>query len=179
VAKRFIPFALHQAAELLLAVLLIVVGIHVSGPSQIFLIVGGAFLVVLAVLSDGPLAAWELLSRRAHRAADWIGIAVLALLPAVPGRTLLSAVLLEFSALAVWRLAASTRFEPRPARARPAPSQPAPSQSVPPRTAPSPPRPPRASGAAGLPPAADLALRRTARKAGIAAGIVRRRRMRS
>jgi len=158
VAKRFIPFALHQAAELFLAILLIVVGIHTSGPSQVFLIVGGAFLVVLAVLSDGPLAAWELLSRRTHRVADWIAIGVLALLPAVPGRTLLSAFLLEGSALALWRLAASTRFEPRPPRARSAP--PAPTSS-------------------GLPPAADLALRRTARKAGIAAGIIRRRRMRS
>ena len=162
-ARRFIPFALHQAAELLLAILLIVVGIHTSGPSQVFLIVGGAFLVVLAVLSDGPLAAWELLSRRAHRVADWIGIAVLALLPAVPGRTLLSAFLLEGSALALWRLAASTRFEPRPVRARPAPSR---APTAPPTSA-------------GLPPAADLALRRTARKAGIAAGIIRRRRMRS
>ena len=172
-AKRFIPFALHQAAELLLAILLIVVGIHVAGPSQIFLIVGGAFLVLLAVLSDGPLAAWELLSRRAHRVADWIGIAVLALLPAVPGRTLLSAFLLEFCALAVWRLNASTRFEPRPARPRLR------SAAAPPPAPPSAPPVSRPAPAAGLPPAADLALRRTARKAGIAAGIVRRRRMRS
>ncbi|MHB1855491.1 MAG: hypothetical protein ACYCS2_10605 [Acidimicrobiales bacterium] len=174
-ARRFIPFALHQAAELLLAVLLIVVGIHVSGPSQIFLVAGGVLLVVLAVLSDGPLAAWELLSRRAHRVADWIGIAVLALLPALPGRTLLSAFLLEFSALAVWRLNASTRFEPRPARVRPA----GPAGAVGPV---GPVGPARTGGAApspGLAPAADLALRRTARKAGIAAGIIRRRRMRS
>jgi hypothetical protein len=164
-SRRFLAFGLHQATELLVAIALIVVGLHVTRPSQIFLVAGGSLLVLMVVLTEGPLSAWELLGRPAHRRADWVAIAALALMPAVPGRTLLSALLLEASALGLWRLTTWTRFEPRPRRQlRP----PVPSGSAPPTSTPS-----------GLAPEVDLALRRTARKAGIAAGVIRRRRMRS
>jgi hypothetical protein len=159
-ARRFLPFGLHQTVELFLAIALIVVGLHVTTPSEYFLVAGGSLLVLMVVLTEGPLSAWELMGRRSHRRADWVAIGALALMPAVPGRTLLSAVLLEAGALGLWRLSTWTRFEPpRPRSARARPAGPA--------------------VGTGLAPEVDLAVRRTARKAGIAAGVIRRRRMRS
>ena len=155
-----------------MAILLVVVGLHVSAPSEYFLVAGGAVLVLQVVLTEGPLSAWELMGRASHRRADWVAIGALALMPAVPGRTLLSAVLLEASALALWRLTTWTRFEPRPSRAARRErtiSSPYPSAA----------RTPSAPTPTGLAPEVDLAVRRTARKAGIAAGVLRRRRMRS
>jgi len=183
-ARRFLPFGLHQTVELFVAILLIVVGLHVSAPSEFFLVAGGSVLVLMVVLTEGPLSAWELMSRRRHRRADWVAIGALALMPAVPGRTLVSAVLLEASAVGLWRLTTWTRFDPRLSRAarrrlmappgaapEPIASNASPSR---PRSAPSGTRTPT-----GLAPEVDLAVRRTARKAGIAAGVIRRRRMRS
>ena len=178
-ARRLIPFGLHQTAELFIAVLLIVVGLHVSAPSEYFLVAGGALLLFMVVLTEGPLSAWELVTRQGHRRADWVAIVALALMPAVPGRTLLSGVLLEAGALGLWRLTSRTRYEARAPRKRRAAPAPIPS---PPMAAAR-----RASGASsdrpttptGLAPEVDLAVRRTARKAGIAAGVIRRRKMRS
>ena len=203
---------------MLVAILLIVVGLHVTGPSQYFLIAGGALLVLMVVLTDGPLSAWELMGRGTHRRADWIAIVALAAMPAIPGRTLLSAILLEASAVGLWRLTTWTRFEPRPswrqrrapvaanatsvpeapvqeAVSRPsipstpsapsAPSTPSarsvPTVSTAPSSgsAPAPSKPAASATPTGLAPDVDLALRRTVRKAGIAAGVIRRRRMRS
>lgn len=165
-----------------MAILLIVVGLHVSAPSEFFLVAGGSVLVLMVVLTEGPLSAWELMSRRRHRRADWAAIGALALMPAVPGRTLVSAVLLEASAVGLWRLTTWTRFDPRLSRAArrrptaPPGAPPVASNALPsrPRSAPSGTRTPT-----GLAPEVDLAVRRTARKAGIAAGVIRRRRMRS
>ena len=199
---------------MLVAILLIVVGLHVTGPSQYFLIAGGALLVLMVVLTDGPLSAWELMGRGTHRRADWVAIVALAVMPAIPGRTLLSAILLEASAVGLCRLTTWTRFEPRPswrqrrapvaanaasvpeapvreavsrpsipstpsARSVPSVSSAPSSASAPTHSKPAPSEPASSATPTGLAPEVDLALRRTARKAGIAAGVIRRRRMRS
>lgn len=116
--RRVIPFALHQAGEYLFAVIVIFVAVHIGGRPQVILLAGGAALAAMAAVTDGPLGAWKRLSRRAHRVADWVLVGVLALLPVLPGRSLVSILVLEAMAFCQWRMSSMTRYEPRPPRPR-------------------------------------------------------------
>ena len=132
-------------------------------------------VAALAACSDGPLGAWSVLGRHAHRAADWLVMALLAASPLAPGRSAASVIVLEAGALLLWRVSGMTDYDRRGAEAgadgRTAP-EPFPSAAVPvPASAPPPAVPP----APPLDPVTELAVRRQARKAGLAVGILRRR----
>ena len=76
------PFWLHQAAEYLIGLILVAMGLQSLEPT-VPTIAGGVVLLN-AALVDGPLGAFRLFSRRAHRVVDVIviaGLAVVAVLP--------------------------------------------------------------------------------------------------
>ncbi|MFV0307225.1 MAG: hypothetical protein ACK5OX_05735 [Desertimonas sp.] len=76
------PFWLHQAVEYLLGLILIAQGLQGTTPAVPAL--AGALIVANAAIVDGPLGAFRAVSRRQHRVADLVVIAVVALLGALP-----------------------------------------------------------------------------------------------
>src|SRR6476469_4590413 len=112
-----VPFWIHQLVELLLGVLLLVQGAH-TGEHTAVLVTLGALLLLLALCSDGALAAWPWIGRRLHRALDLIAAAVLALSPLVLGLDhVLAIVILEVAAAAMVWLALRTEWRATPTRA--------------------------------------------------------------
>ena len=110
------PFWIHQAAEYLIGLVLVAMGLQSLDPFVPTL--AGGLVILNAAVVDGPLGAFRLFSRRAHRVADLVVIAVLAVLAVLPwidlensNRILLAvcAVILGF----VWW---NSAFERRPAR---------------------------------------------------------------
>ena len=110
------PFWLHQAAEYLIGLVLVAMGLQSLDPA-VPALAGGLVLINAAVV-DGPLGAFRLFSRRAHRVADVVVIGVLAALAVLPwldvdntSRALLgaAAVVLGF----VWWNSAFTKRPPR------------------------------------------------------------------
>lgn len=77
---RNIPFWAHQAVEYLLGALLVLVALGMPQSGGL-VIAGGALVIVVAAVTDGPLGACSLLGRTAHRAADFVVVAVLATAP--------------------------------------------------------------------------------------------------
>ena len=76
------PFWLHQSAEYLIGLVVVAMGVQSIEPA-IPTIAGGVVLLN-AALVDGPLGAFRVFSRPAHRVVDVIviaGLAVLAVLP--------------------------------------------------------------------------------------------------
>ena len=169
-----------------------------NGPARWLLLAGAGVVVALTAATDGPLGAWPLLGRHAHRAADWLAAALLAASPLAPGRDAVSILVLEVGAVLLWRLTGLTRYEApaRAAGAGAAPSGPAEARPTG-RAAVSDAEPAEAgptgraavsdagttavrpAGTAGRPagpsPELERAVRRNARKAGLAAGILQRR----
>ena len=80
------PFWLHQSAEYLIGLVIVAMGLQSIEPA-VPTIAGGVVLLN-AALVDGPLGAFRLFSRRAHRIVDVVVIAGLALArrAAVPRR---------------------------------------------------------------------------------------------
>lgn len=76
------PFWLHQAAEYLIGLILVAMGLQALEPT-VPTIAGGVVLVN-AALVDGPLGAFRLFSRRAHRVVDVVVIAGLAIVAVLP-----------------------------------------------------------------------------------------------
>lgn len=76
------PFWLHQAAEYLLGLVLVAQGLQ--SPTPAVPAIAGGLVVVNAACVDGPLAAFRVVSRRAHRWADLVVIAVLVIAAALP-----------------------------------------------------------------------------------------------
>lgn len=112
-----IPFWVHQLVELLLGALLLLQGAR-TGEHTVALVGFGAALLLLALCSDGALAAWPWIGRRAHRVADFVAAAVLAASPLVLGFTqVLPIVLVELAAATLVWLAFQTNWR-RPTRAR-------------------------------------------------------------
>jgi hypothetical protein len=110
-----IPFWVHQLVELLLGVLLMLQGARTGEHTVVLLVLGGA-LALLALTSDGALAAWPWIRRRTHRVADFAAAAVLALSPLLLGLDdVLAIVLVELAALAMVWLALRTNWS-RPSR---------------------------------------------------------------
>jgi hypothetical protein len=136
-----IPFWVHQIVELLLGMLLLLQGAR-TGEHVVLLVGMGAVLLLLALCSDGALAAWPWIGRRLHRILDLVLAAALAVSPLVLGVShVLSIVILELAAGAMVWLALRTEWRRparRPARARPASPAPAPPRSAgpPPATPP-------------------------------------------
>ena len=114
-APKF-PFWLHQALEYLIGVLVAAQAIHAD--HLVWPIVAGGVMVLLAVTADGPIAAFRIVSRRAHRIADLVAAALLAIIAVVArdqGATVVG--LVAASAVVLVVLVVRTDFRPKPTRA--------------------------------------------------------------
>jgi hypothetical protein len=69
------PFWLHQAAEYLVGLVLVAMGLQTLEPTVPVL--AGALVLLNAALVDGPLGAWRLFDRRTHRIVDLVVIGAL------------------------------------------------------------------------------------------------------
>ena len=76
----WVPFWIHQLVELLLGMLLLVQGARTGEHTAVLVTLGG-LLLLLALCSDGALAAWPWIGRRLHRVLDFVAAAVLAMVP--------------------------------------------------------------------------------------------------
>jgi hypothetical protein len=123
-----IPFWVHQIVELLLGMLLLLQGAR-TGEHVALLVGMGAVLLLLALCSEGALAAWPWIGPRLHRVLDLVLAAALAVSPLVLGVShVLSIVVLELAAGAMVWLGLRTEWRRparRPTRTEPAPAPPA------------------------------------------------------
>ena len=69
------PFWLHQAAEYLIGLVLVAQGLQSLDP--VVPTLAGGLVILNAAVVDGPLGAFRLFSRRAHRIVDLVVIGVL------------------------------------------------------------------------------------------------------
>jgi hypothetical protein len=125
------PFWLHQSAEYLIGLVLVAMGLQAIEPA-VPTIAGGVVLLN-AALVDGPLGAFRLFSRRAHRVVDVVVIAALGLTAVLPFGDLdaTSRVLLGGAAAVLGVVWWNSAFEARrPRRSRPS-SAPAPADGPP------------------------------------------------
>src|SRR6478672_9392242 len=105
-----VPFWIHQLVELLLGMLLLVQGARTGEHTAVLVTLGGV-LLLLALCSDGALAAWPWIGRRLHRVLDLVAAAVLALSPLALGlHDVLPIVILEVAAAAMVWLALRTEW---------------------------------------------------------------------
>jgi hypothetical protein len=118
-----VPFWAHQLAEMLLGLLLLVEGARTGEHTAVLVGLGG-LLLLLGLMSDGPLGAWPWIGRRLHRVLDFVAAAVLAVSPLVLSLDrVLAIVILEVAALGMVWLALRTNWAVRArrsARSRPA-----------------------------------------------------------
>src|SRR4051794_267901 len=158
-----VPFWIHQLVELLLGMLLLVQGARTGEHTAVLVTLGGV-LLLLALCSDGALAAWPWIGRRLHRVLDLVAAAVLALSPLALGLDhALPIVILEVAAAAmVWlalrtewrtpvkrpRTRSRTRSKAAPARKASPPAAPV-APAEPPRPAPAVPAVPLARKVGG------------------------------
>src|SRR6478752_9962173 len=113
-----VPFWIHQLVELLLGGLLLVEGAR-TGEHTVVLVTLGGLLLLLALCSDGALAAWPWIGRRLHRVLDLVAAAVLALSPLALGLDhALPIVILEVAAAAMVWLALRTEWRTPVKRSR-------------------------------------------------------------
>lgn len=78
---RRVPFLGHQIAEYVVAVALVAVGFHLNGGAELALAGAGIALLVLNIVTAGPLGAVTLLNRHLHHAGDLVIAAVLVVAP--------------------------------------------------------------------------------------------------
>src|SRR6478735_9422353 len=113
-----VPFWIHQLVELLLGGLLLVQGAR-TGEHTAVLVTLGALLLLLALCSEGALAAWPWIGRRLHRVLDLVAAGVLALSPLALGLDhILPIVILEVAAAAMVWLALRTEWRTPVKRSR-------------------------------------------------------------
>jgi hypothetical protein len=113
-----VPFWIHQLVELLLGMLLLVQGARTGEHTAVLVTLGGV-LLLLALCSDGALAAWPWIGRRLHRVLDLVAAAVLALSPLALGLDhVLPIVILEVAAAAMVWLALRTEWRTPVKRSR-------------------------------------------------------------
>lgn len=107
------PFWLHQGAEYLLGVILLVQGLQSTTPAAPAL--AGGLVVLNAAIVDGPLGAFRAVSRRQHRILDLVVIGVLAVMAVLPieGIDATSRVLLVGVAVGMALLWWTTSFQPK------------------------------------------------------------------
>src|SRR5215212_8517307 len=126
-----VPFWMHQLVELLLGMLLLVQGAR-TGEHTAVLVTLGSLLLLLALCSDGALAAWPWIGRRLHRVLDLLAAVILALSPLALGLDhVLPIALLEVAAAAMVWLALRTEWHApvkrmKRERSRPSTAEPAP-----------------------------------------------------
>ena len=115
-SRRRVPFGGHQLAEYALAAALIVVGGHLTGRTELVLLVAGGVLALLAIVSKGPLAAWRIVPRRLHVYLDLVLAACFALSPILylPGIPLIPIIISEAVAVVLVRMSLTTEIVPRP-----------------------------------------------------------------
>jgi hypothetical protein len=117
---RTVLFWIHQLVEYVLAIGLGWAGARSSGTAQVVLLAAAVAIGLVAALTDGPLGAGRLLSRRTHRVLDVVLLVVAAVggvALIVTGETAAGAVLVAVAALLtfLWR---RTRYERRPSARR-------------------------------------------------------------
>jgi hypothetical protein len=110
------PFWLHQAAEYLIGLVLVAMGLQSLDP--VVPTLAGGLVILNAALVDGPLGAFRLFSRRAHRIADLVVIGILAVVAVLPWLDLENAnrILLAVCAVILGFVWWNSAFERRPAR---------------------------------------------------------------
>ena len=119
--RRYVSFGLHQLVEYAAGAGLGWSGARATGTAQVVVLGAAVLLGLVAAVSDGPLGAGRLLSRRAHRVVD----AVLVVAAGVGGVALIVSdhVAPGIVAFVVGALVAylflRTRYERRPRRLRP------------------------------------------------------------
>ena len=69
------PFWLHQIAEYVVGIALIAIG--AQSPTPLWPTLAGALVLVNTAVADGPFGAFRKVSRRVHRLADFVVLAVL------------------------------------------------------------------------------------------------------
>jgi hypothetical protein len=106
------PFWLHQAAEYLVGLVIVVMGLQTLEPA--IPVLAGGLVLINAALVDGPLGAFRLFNRRSHRVADLVVIALLVLGAVLPlGIDSTSRALLGVSALVLAVVWWNSAFENR------------------------------------------------------------------
>jgi hypothetical protein len=110
------PFWLHQSAEYLIGLVIVAMGLQSIEPAVPT--VAGGVVLLNAALVDGPLGAFRLFSRRAHRIVDVVLIVALALIAVAPFVDVDSAtrVILGGSAAVLGVVWWNSAFEQRPSR---------------------------------------------------------------
>jgi hypothetical protein len=76
------PFWLHQAAEYLIGLVLVAVGLQSLEP--LWPTLAGGLVILNAAVVDGPIGAFRLTNRRQHRIADLVVIGLIVLIAAMP-----------------------------------------------------------------------------------------------
>ena len=119
------PFWLHQSAEYLIGLVLVAMGLQAIEPAVPT--IAGGIVLLNAALVDGPLGAFRLFSRRAHRVVDVVVIAALGLAAVLPFLDLdaTSRVLLGGAAAVLGVVWWNSAFEARRPRRSRAPRGPA------------------------------------------------------
>lgn len=115
-SRRRVGFGGHQLAEYCLAAAVAVVGLHLSGRSELVLVTAGGVLGASALVSKGPLAAWRIVPRRLHLYVDLLLAGCFALSPLVylPGLPVIPIVISEAVAFVLVRMSLTTEIVPRP-----------------------------------------------------------------
>jgi hypothetical protein len=111
-----LAFWIHQLVEYLLGVLLITQALQSEQPAVPVLL--GVGVILLAATADGPLAAFHLVPRQAHRILDLVAVVVL-LVVAIVFRDALGTTGLVFAvavALAMMAITLRTNYRMRPRR---------------------------------------------------------------
>ena len=114
-SRRNVGFGGHQLAEYALAAAVAVVGLHLSGRSELVLVVAGGVLVVSALTAKGPLAAWRVVPRRLHLYLDLLLAGCFAVSPLLylPGLPLIPIVISEAVAVVLVRMSLTTEIVER------------------------------------------------------------------
>lgn len=120
-SRRHVPFWGHQLAEYALAAALIVVGLHVTGRTELVLALSGAGLAVLTAITKGPLAALRIVPKRLHLVIDLVlaasfFAAPLYYLPSIPP---IPIIISEAVAVVMVRMSFTTELVPAPRPPRP------------------------------------------------------------
>ena len=111
---RRLPLVLHQVLDYLVGLILVSFSLHVGHGG--LLAGAGAALIVVGLVSHGPLGALHVLPARGHAAADLLVVAGLALGPLAPALRpdLTGIVTAEVAAAVLLRVWSLTRYRPRP-----------------------------------------------------------------
>jgi hypothetical protein len=97
--RRWRPFWLHQAAEYLVALVLVAAGLQ--SPEPLWPALAGGLVLVNAALSGPPLGAFRAVGRPLHRRLDLVVIGALVIVAALPMLTMDTASRLTILVVAV------------------------------------------------------------------------------